>query len=182
MSARRDRRFAGADCLATSYALAQAIRALGMPELVLCGQQTTDGDTAQVGAELAEFLDLPHAANVRALADITATGVTAEMDLPAHVLTIDIPFPCLLTVEKGIVTPRLPSFKIKQATRTQPIRTLTLDELADSDPAHYGLNGSPTRVQRIFPPEMHHDNVTWNGPPDELAHKLTDLLRQKKML
>lgn len=177
-----DRHFAGADCLATAYALAMAIRALGMPELVLCGQQTTDGDTAQVGAELAEFLDIPHAANVCALREVTNAGLLVEMDLPAQVLTVDIPFPCLLTVEKGIFTPRLPSYKIKQATREQPIRTLTLADLADADPTHYGLNGSPTRVMRVFPPDTRSDNETWNGPPDALAQQLTDLLRRKKVI
>jgi electron transfer flavoprotein beta subunit len=76
-----DRRFAGADVLATSRALSQAILAIGEPGIILCGQQTTDGDTAQVGSEIAEFLDIPHAANVTAIPGADARSVTAELDL-----------------------------------------------------------------------------------------------------
>ena len=177
-----DRRFAGADCLATSYALSQAIRCLGMPELIICGAQTTDGDTAQVGPELAEFLDIPHAANVSRITAIHTTGLVVEMNLPEQIQVVEIDFPGLICVEKGIYTPRLPSYRIKQATRTQTIRRLTLDDLPDTAPEHYGLNGSPTRVVRIFPPETQCESETWRGPADEVAGKLQELLLRKKVI
>ncbi len=167
-----DRRFAGADCLATSYALAQAIRALGMPELVICGQQTTDGDTAQVGAELAEFLDIPARRECARAAGSdgggagggngpsrAAAGRRHSLSLPAHAW------------KRAFSRRDCPPSKSNRPRATQPIRTLTLDDLADADPSHYGLNGSPTRVMRIFPPETHTENETWSGPPDELARQ-----------
>ncbi len=177
-----DRRFGGADVLATAYTLSQAILALGEAGLIVCGQQTTDGDTAQVGPEIAEFLDIPHATNVTAISDFGAKSLTVQVDLPATEETIRMPLPCLLSVNKGIHTPRLPSYKLKQATRDRPIRVLTLDDLPDADPAHYGLNGSPTQVLRIFPPEHQVIHETWEGTGAELADRLHRQLRRKKFL
>lgn len=177
-----DRRFAGADVLATARALSQAILAIGDTGLILCGQQTTDGDTAQVGSEIAEFLDIPHAANVTAISDIGPTAITAELDLPVTVETVRMQVPCLICVNKGIHTPRLPSFKRKKETRDRKIVVLKLQDLPDADPAHYGLDGSPTQVVRIFPPEHHVSHETWEGPGEELADKLYRHLREQKFL
>ncbi|MBQ6473481.1 MAG: electron transfer flavoprotein subunit beta/FixA family protein [Victivallales bacterium] len=177
-----DRRFGGADVLATSYTISQGIRAIGGADLIICGKQTTDGDTAQVGSELAEFLGLPHATGVLRLLEVTDEGLTADLDLPLQIETVRIPFPCLLTVEKGIFEPRLPSFKRKLATADRPIRILTLDDLADREPKHYGLNGSPTQVQRIFPPENHRSQERWEGDADELAERLFRRLDEQKYL
>lgn len=177
-----DRKFAGADCLATSYALSQAILALGLPDLILCGKQTTDGDTAQVGPELAEFLQIPHIANVRRIVTVGEHSLTAEVDLPDQIQTVEIPYPCLISVEKGIFQPRLPSYKLKQLTRERAVKTLTLKDLSDTDEKNYGLNGSPTRVVRIFPPEANTHNETWQNSGAELAERLFDLLAEKKLL
>lgn len=177
-----DRRFAGADVLATARALSQAILATGEFGIILCGQQTTDGDTAQVGSEIAEFLDIPHAANVTAIPGVDGRTVTAELDLPVTVETVRIRLPCLLCVNKGIHTPRLPSFKRKKETGDRTIRVLTLNDLPDADPAHYGLDGSPTQVVRIFPPEHHVSHATWRGTGDELAERLGRHLRDQKFV
>ncbi len=177
-----DRRFGGADVLATSYTLSQGVRAAGGIDLILCGKQTTDGDTAQVGAELAEFLGIPHVVNVCAIEGLTESSIRVKVDLPDYLLTEQIPFPCLLTVEKGIFEPRLPSFKRKLATADRAITWLKLDDLPDKDPAHYGLNGSPTQVKRIFPPESHVEHRTLEGSDPEKASALCDLLDQKKFL
>jgi len=177
-----DRRFGGADVLATSYTLSQGIRTIGGADLIVCGKQTTDGDTAQVGSELAEFLDIPHATGVLRLLEVTETGLVADLDLPLQIETVRIPCPCLVTVEKGIYEPRLPSFKRKLATADRPIRILTLDDLADNDPMHYGLNGSPTQVQRIFPPENHRSQERWEGDYAELAERLFHRLDEQKFL
>ena len=177
-----DRRFGGADVLATSYTLAQGIKAAGKFDLVICGKQTTDGDTAQVGAELAEFLNIPHVTCVSKLGKITENSISAELDLPLHTGTAEIAFPCLITVEKGIFEPRLPSYKRKLATRDREITVLTLDDMPDKDQKHYGLNGSPTQVKRIFPPENHHDRQLWEGENEELAEKLFEYLESGKFL
>lgn len=177
-----DRRFGGADVLATAYTLAQAVQAVGPFDLLLCGKQTTDGDTAQVGAELAEFLDLPHIANVLRIGEIETDGLTVDFDLPLHVATARVAWPCLLTVEKGIFEPRLPSFRQLLATEDRAVRIMTLDDMADRDPAHYGLNGSPTQVKRIFPPESGHVRESWTGDANTLIERLHALLDREKFL
>ncbi len=177
-----DRRFGGADVLATSYTISQGIRAIGGADLIICGKQTTDGDTAQVGSELAEFLGIPHATGVLRLRECTESGIEADLDLPLQIETVHIPYPCLVTVEKGIYEPRLPSFKKKLATADRPIRKLTLDDLEDHDAKHYGLNGSPTQVQRIFPPENHRSQERWEGNSSEIAERLLQRLDEQKFL
>jgi len=177
-----DRRFGGADVLATSYTLSQGVRIAGDVDLVICGKQTTDGDTAQVGAELAEFLGIPHVVNVCSVDRLTEKDIELKVDLPDYVLTERIPFPCLMTVEKGIFEPRLPSFKLQQATADRKVVWLKLDDLPDKDPAHYGLNGSPTQVKRIFPPDNDVEQITLNGNDPEKAQELCELLDRKKFL
>ena len=177
-----DRRFGGADVLATSYTLSQGVKAAGGADLIICGKQTTDGDTAQVGAELAEFLGIPHVAGVIRIREVSAGELTADVDLSMHVGTMKLRFPCLITVEKGIYEPRLPSFRRKLATADRPIRKITLDDLEDRDPKHYGLNGSPTQVKRIFPPESSSTHEMWTGEADELAEKLFRQLDERKFL
>lgn len=177
-----DRRFGGSDVLATSYTLAQGIKAAGGCDLIICGKQTTDGDTAQVGAELAEFLGISHVTNVCRIHEVTESSITVDLDLPLHLETAKVVFPCLMTVEKGIFEPRLPSYKLKLATADRPIQVLKLDDMEDRDPAHYGLNGSPTQVKRIFPPENSNTHEMWNGDAEELAGKLFHFLDDKKFL
>lgn len=177
-----DRKFAGADVLATSYTLAQGIRKTGGFDLIICGKQTTDGDTAQVGAELAEFLEIPHVTNVCRIREINAKSITVDLDLPLHVETAEVALPCLITVEKGIFEPRLPSFKLKLATAAHQIEWLSLKDLDDKNELHYGLNGSPTQVKRIFPPESHNDRTVWKGSAEELSEQMFTLLKDKKFL
>jgi electron transfer flavoprotein beta subunit len=177
-----DRRFAGADVLATSYALAQGILADGLPDLILCGQQTTDGDTGQVGPEIAEFLNIPHVAYVRKIVEVRSDGIVVEMDMPESVETVFVGFPCLLTVEKGICQPRLPSFRLKLATQDRQVKRITLEDLTDTDPGKYGLKGSPTQVIRVFPPTVDVDRVTWQDSPEILADKVYSRLSELKFL
>jgi len=111
-----------------------------------------------------------------------ASALTAEQDLPLHRLTVRIAFPCLITVEKGIYEPRLPSYKLMRATAGREIKVLTLADLPDQDAAHYGLNGSPTQVKRIFPPEKSDTRETWDGPEKESADRLAAYLADHKFL
>ncbi len=177
-----DRRFGGADVLATSYTLAQGALRLGPFDLVVCGRQTTDGDTAQVGPELAERLGIPHVANVHAITDVADGHITVEVDEPAHILAARIPFPCLITVDKGACEPRLPSFRLKLATAGREVTWLKLDDLEDRDSAHYGLNGSPTQVKRIFPPDNHVEQIELSGSDPEKAAKACELLADRKLV
>lgn len=177
-----DRAFAGADCLATAYALSQCIERIGLPDLIICGRQTTDGDTAQVGPELAEFLDIPHMTNVNRINSINAERILVEADLPVEVQVVEMVFPGLITVEKDIFQPRLPSYRLKKKTAEREITTFSLRDLADPDSAHYGLSGSPTQVVRIFPPESTHDREIITGEATVLAEKIFDVLSHWKFV
>lgn len=168
-----DRRLGGADVLATSYTLSQAIRSIGDFDLILCGKQTTDGDTAQVGPAIAESMGIPHAAWVSRLEPV-GNGVDVEQQLQHVVETVHMPFPCLVTVEQDIFMPRLPSLKREKEVRNKPVHILTLDDFLDRDPEHYGLSGSPTQVERIFPPENDIEKETWTG--DGCGSRLFDVL------
>ena len=105
-----DRKFAGADVLATSYALSQGITAIGDIDLIICGKQTTDGDTAQVGPAIAEHLGIPHAAWVSEIVDADSESIQVKQDLVSVSQTSKIPYPCLITVDKDMCVPRLPSY------------------------------------------------------------------------
>lgn len=177
-----DRRFGGADVLATSYALAQGIMADGQFDLILCGKQTTDGDTAQVGSEISENLHIPSVSNVLKIREVTRDSITVDMDLPEEIEQVKVKFPCLLAVEKDIFQPRLPSYVKKMATKDREIKVLTLDDMKDQDEMHYGLNGSPTQVVKIFPPEVNFEKESWEGSGEELAEKLFDKIVELKFI
>jgi len=177
-----DRRFGGSDVLATSYALSQGIRKTGDFDLILCGKQTTDGDTAQVGPEMAEYLGIPHIANVLKILEIKERSMIVEMDMPDTVEMVEIKLPCLLTVEKDIYQPRLPSFIKKLSTKDKDIRLISLNEFDDRDEKKYGLSGSPTQVEKIFPPLVNQDRESWTGDPDSLSLKIAEKLRQLKFI
>lgn len=177
-----DRKFAGADVLATSYTISQGIKKAGNFDLILCGKQTTDGDTAQVGPEMAEYLNIPHVANVRKLIEVKEKSVVIEMDMPNTLEIADVKFPCLLTVEKDIFEPRLPSYKKKIETKDREIRVYGLNDFEDKNENMYGLNGSPTQVERIFPPAVNSDKEMWNGSNEELANKVFGKLKEMKFL
>ena len=168
-----DRRLGGADVLATSYTLSQAIRSAGDFDLILCGKQTTDGDTAQVGPAVAEYLGIPHAAWVSGM-ELRGDGIDVEQQLQDVVETVHMPFPCLVTVEQDIYMPRLPSLKREKDVRDKPVHVLTLDDFLDRNPDHYGLSGSPTQVERIFPPENDVRKEIWTGT--ESGERLYDAL------
>lgn len=177
-----DRKFAGADVLATSYTLSQGVRKMGKFDLILCGKQTTDGDTAQVGPEMAEYLSIPHIANVLKIIEIKASSVIIEMDMANTVEVAEIQFPCLLTVEKNIFQPRLPSYRKKLGTKDREIKIITLNDFEDRDEKKYGLSGSPTQVERIFPPSVNNDRETWTGSGAELSVKMATKLKELKFI
>ena len=177
-----DRAFGGADVLATSYTISQGIRKIGVFDLILCGKQTTDGDTAQVGAELAEHLHIPHLANVTAITALEEQSITVTALQENMIVTEQLRFPCLLCTDADINTPRLPSYKRRKAMSPDSIRVLTFVDFDDRNPAHYGLKGSPTQVQKIFPPEKKTDREMCTGSPDQLADILLSLLKTKKFI
>lgn len=177
-----DRRFAGSDVLATSYTLFQGINKMGKFDLVICGKQTTDGDTAQVGAEIAEFMGIPHASNVSQVLKIEKGFLTMCVNFDRHVVTQSMKLPCLICVDGDINTPRLPSYRRKLSMGDETIEFVSLEDFEDRDESHYGLNGSPTQVERIFPPERNSTKLLLEGENDEVADKLFEILKVRKFL
>ena len=175
-----DRKFGGADVLATSYTLSQGIRKFGKFDLIICGLQTTDGDTAQVGPEVSEALGIACVCNVRSIDSVEENFIVVDMEMSEDIEKIKVPFPCLITVQKDIYEPRLPSYKKQKATADREISLYTLNDMQDKNAKHYGLDGSPTKVQRIFPPKSDKVQETWTGSGEELSEKIYDALKQLK--
>lgn len=175
-----DRKFAGADVLATAYTLSQGIRAIGDFDLIVCGKQTTDGDTAQVGPAIAQYLEIPHTAWVGEIPQVDGDHIVVEQDLVDITQTAEMRYPCLITVEKDIFTPRLPSYKLKKATSGRPVHILTFDDFKDKNEKNYGLSGSATNVERIFPPAVSDDHVYFEGSSGEKTDALYAMLAEKK--
>ena len=177
-----DRKFAGADVLATSYTISQGIKKCGKFDLIICGKQTTDGDTAQVGAEVSEFLNVPNVANVLSVKDISEGKITVSASLDNKISELSIKMPCLISVDGDINSPRLPSYKVKQTVTDDMIKFLSFDDFDDHNPDNYGLSGSATQVERIFPPEKRSEKFSIEGNPKEQAQALFDLIKEKKII
>ncbi len=177
-----DRAFAGADVLATSRALAQGIKMAGDFDVIICGKQSTDGDTAQVGPEMSEWLKINSVTNVTEVMEVGSESITVKKEIPTAIEVLKLPYPSLMSVEKDISIPRLPSYLKKKATADRKITYITFKDLEDKDPNHYGLNGSPTQVQRIFPPNVNDDREMWQGSGAELAGKINEKLSELKFL
>ena len=177
-----DRRFAGADVLATSFTLAQGIKTIGDFDLILCGKQTTDGDTAQVGPAIGEVLDIPHVSWVRKLIDADEKGIIVQQEMMDSVADVRLNYPCLLTVEKGIFEPGLPSYlKLKDA-RKKEVHCMNLDKCECKDTKRYGLSGSPTQVEKIFEPTYNLESVRLEGTTEENAQALFNKLCELKVV
>lgn len=177
-----DRKFAGADVLATAYTISQGIRKCGEFDLIICGKQTTDGDTAQVGAEVAEYLGIPNVSNVLSVEDVQDGKLLLTAALDNKVVTVSAPLPCLISMEGDINTPRLPSYKIRKTLTEDAVKFLTFADFGDQNPDHYGLTGSATQVERIFPPEKQTEKHVITGDAEAQSQGLYTLLLERKML
>ena len=170
-----DRALAGSDTLATSFALAAAIKKVGAVDLVLCGKQAIDGDTAQVGPEMAEHLDVPQ---VTGALKIVTDGdkLLVDRDNESSSQTIAVEMPALVTVTRAEKEPRFASIKGKMKAKKFVVPVWSAADLA-LDEKMIGLNGSPTKVAKIFTPPVHTiENEIIN---EEDPQKAVDLLFEK---
>ncbi len=148
-----DRAFAASDTWATARVLAAAVRKLGAVDLVICGERATDGDTGQVGPELAAFLGLPVASYVSRIRECGGGRVVVDRLVENGYETLEVELPAVLTVVKEAADPRLPTLRGKQRARTRAIPVWGAGDLG-IDAGEVGLRGSPTRVVRIFRPSI----------------------------
>ncbi|HHU62876.1 MAG TPA: electron transfer flavoprotein subunit beta/FixA family protein [Clostridiales bacterium] len=170
-----DKAFAGADTLATAYTLSMGIKKLGKYDIILCGKQATDGDTAQVGPSLAEKLGIPHITYVKRIEKIEDRKIRAQRMTEDGYEVIETTLPALLTVVKEINEPRLPSIKNKLRAKKAHIPIWTAEDI-NADKRLTGLNGSPTKVVRTFVPDMKIDGEMVQGSPEEQAAYLVQKL------
>ena len=177
-----DRKFAGADVLATAYTISQGIRKVSDFDLIICGKQTTDGDTAQVGAEVSEFLGISNVANVLSVDNITDKDISLTASLDEKVVKMNVKLPCLISVDGDINSPRLPSYKVKQSVTDDMVKFLSFDDFEDKNPDNYGLSGSATQVERIFPPEKNTEKHSIDGTPEKQTDGLFELIASRKLI
>jgi electron transfer flavoprotein beta subunit len=170
-----DPAFAGADTLATSYTLSLCVRLMEPFDLIICGLKTTDGDTGQVGPELAEHLGIPHICYVCQILEVSDGWIRVKRRLEDGVEALEAPLPALITVTKEINQPRLPTLRGKMRAKRAEIRRLTASDI-EGDRAWFGLEGSPTRVIRVFHPAPPKGGELVQGDPDELAERILEKL------
>ena len=173
-----DRAFAGSDTLATSYALSAAIRKLGAVDLVICGKQAIDGDTAQVGPGIAVHLGMPQITFVRKIEKLDGGMIVAERMTEEGYDVVEAKLPAVITVVKEINLPRIASLKGKMAAKKATIPTWTAAVIG-ADTHRIGLEGSPTWVAEVFAPPARSGGRKIEGAP---AHQAAELIKELKAL
>lgn len=180
------REFGGSDTFATSQILAAAIVHMGLEEddVILCGRQAIDGDTAQVGPQIAEKLNLPqvtYAAGLRR----EGNTLTVKRLLEDGYMTIQADAPCLITCIKELNTPRYMTVRGILECGEKPCRVFDYETLKDEpliEPDVIGLKGSPTNVYKSFSPPVKGAGVLLEGPPRAAAERLLDALAQRHII
>jgi electron transfer flavoprotein alpha/beta subunit len=175
-----DRAFAGSDTWATSYTLAKAIDTIGA-DIIFCGKQAIDGDTAQVGPETAEFMGIPHIAYVRRIEEVNDNSIKVQRLMDEGYDVVESSIPVLLTVVKELNEPRMTSLKGKIAAKKAEIKKLGMMDI-NADERNLGLNGSPTQVKNIFAPEIKAERKMIEGTPEEQVDTLIEELKKIKCL
>ena len=174
-----DRAFGGADTLATSYALAAGIRAIGDYDLILCGEESSDGATAQVPPGIAEWLDLPQVTYAGHLEAVDGRpALRARRELALGFEEVEASLPCVVSVKTGTNEPRfLDMQRWEWATRDAPVTTWTAADLS-LDPGHLGLAGSATSVSGVeIAPTAERRREFLSGTPEEEAALLLEKIR-----
>ena len=176
-----DTAFAGSDTLATSYTLAAAVNKIKDYDLIICGRQTLDGDTGQVGPELAEMLGIPFAAYVSKVEEIENGHMQVERMVEDGHEIVEMPLPGVMTVVKEINVPRLPSLRGLARAKSAAIPTWTAEDLG-IDKNRAGLPGSATRVIRVFFPQRVHRGEMLQGDPQIQVGSLIDKLKESRLV
>ncbi len=176
-----DSAFAGSDTLATSYTLSRAIDKIEQYDLIICGRQTIDGDTGQVGPELAEMLEIPFVAYVSQIEEIDNGHMRVQRMVEDGHEVIETTLPAVITVVKEINVPRLPSLRGLAKAKSAVISVWGTREL-ETDQSRIGFSGSATKVIKIFFPQRVHHGEILQGSPESQAESLIDKLRDAKLI
>ena len=175
------RAFAGSDTWATSYALAMAIRKIGSFDMILCGQMAIDGDTAQTGPGIAFHLGIPQITFCESVDSDGSRAVVKKLIEGGHQI-LEADLPVLITMTMPVdYAPKYPSFMA--AHKAQDKKTVTWTEKdIGADMHKLGLEGSPTRVSRIFPPAARQKGEMFNGSAEEMAAKFVEILKKESFI
>jgi len=171
-----DRAFAGSDTWATSFTLASAIKKIGDYNLIICGKQASDGDTAQVGPGISVHLDIPQVTYVKKIEEITDKKARVERMTEEGYEVIEAPLPLLISVVKEINEPRIPSLRGMLKAKKAEIKSLGTKDIA-VDSEQVGLKGSPTQVVKIFTPVPRKGGQILQGDTADVVNKLAELLK-----
>jgi electron transfer flavoprotein beta subunit len=172
-----DRAFAGSDTWATSYVLSKAIAKIANYDIIICGRQTLDGDTGQVGPELSEMLKIPFVSYVSKVEEIKDKHIRVQRMIEEGHEVIETTLPPVITVVKEINVPRLPSLRGSMRAKTVKIPVWTAADIG-ADPDKAGIPGSPTRVVKIFYPKRTHKSEMLQGTLEQQIEKLVERLEK----
>ena len=180
------REFGGSDTFATSQIIAAAIAHIGLDEddIIFCGRQAIDGDTAQVGPQIAEKLDLPQVTYAIDL-KLEDGKLIVRRQLEDGYMTIETPLPCLVTCIKELNVPRYMTVKGILESFSKPYQVFDYNELKDEPLIELdtiGLKGSPTNVYKSFSPPLKGAGVILDGSPAESVEKLFAALTEKHII
>jgi electron transfer flavoprotein beta subunit len=177
-----DRALAGADTWATAYTLAQAIRKIGEFNIIFCGYQAIDGDTAQVGPELAAQLGIPQITYVESVEEITKRKLITKSQTDEGYKIVEIKLPVLLTgITPSAFEPKSPPLPQIIKAKQKPFIIWTADDLG-GDKDKYGLLGSLTQVIRVYAPPTREKGIVITDEPYAAVEKLIELLSNDKVI
>lgn len=179
-----DIKFGGADTKATAVTIASGIRKIGDFDLIIAGEKTVDGDTGQVGPEVAQVLNIPHISYVSSIEEVKEEVLIGECDILGSVYLKKVRIPALVTVTKDINIPRLPSFKSKMKAKKAEIKVWGISDLKGYlTEEQVGFRGSPTKVKKIeVPPTVQRQGKTWRGDFSEALDELIRVFEKSKVL
>lgn len=172
-----DKSFAAADTLATAYSLACGIKKLGSFALILCGNETIDSGTGQVGPQLAEFLDIPHVTSVSQITFEERNSLMIKQDIEWGYMKIRVRLPALLAVTRKVNQPRLPTVWAIMEAKNKGIQIWGVSDIGAS-PDMVGLAGSPTRVTGMSERDTKRRREILRGVPSQIAKEAVERLQE----
>ncbi|MCX7916579.1 MAG: electron transfer flavoprotein subunit beta/FixA family protein [bacterium] len=176
-----DKKFAGSDTLATSYTLSLGIKKIGDFDIIICGRETLDGSTGQVGPGIAEHLGVPYITYVSKIVDIRENEIECIRLMEDHYEIIKTKLPVLMTVIKEINEPRIPSLKNMLRAKKIEIPIWNAEQLEGND-QFFGQDGSPTKVIDVWTQTIKKDGRKIEGDPEVLAEEILKELKKLGVL
>lgn len=179
-----DMKFGGSDVKATSSILSSAIKKIGGYDLIIAGIQTVDGDTGQVGPEIAGYLEIPHISNVEFIREYTENNIEVVSSVWESQYLKRGKYPLLITVTKDVNVPRLPSFKNKMKARKAEITKWNFEDLKEVlDDNKIGIKGSPTKVKKIeVPSQVKREGKLYKDDDEDALLDILNILKENKVL